>query len=215
MHHTGLNTMPPLDPVKKSLETLYLDYNNISVVPSVYFEGFECLVEVYLQFNYLHTFPDVTPLSRTLITLQLSHNKVQSIPHKFYTTMFLHMQLLRLESNHISEFDYDSISGWPELRNLYVGFNKITSLPDINNQHVNCSTMRRQECLFHLHPNPFHCNSRASSIVTQKVHYDDTIILNCYINLNDISRVRCASPPPLCDQLLLNLSKSIFSFLTH
>ena len=152
IHRAGLNTMPPLDPVKRSLQRLYLDVNNlISIGPTLYFKGFSHLSEISLQSNSLHTFPDVTPLSHTLSLLFLSYNQIQSIPQNFYMTKFLHISLVRLESNHLSYFDHESISAWPELTHMFFCYNNIRALPYIYGQNKNCSTMQRQDCWLMLH----------------------------------------------------------------
>ena len=97
-------------------------------------------------------------------------------------TKFSHMTMLKLESSRISEFDYGSISAWPELTNLYLGSNNISSLPDINDQHENCSMMHRQKYVLILSPNPVDCDSRAANIIVQQVHLDVGVATrNCYI----------------------------------
>ena len=204
---TGLTTMPPLDPVKGSILFLYLFENNISFVPSSYFNGFNSLQVLNLRQNFLHIFPDVTSLSYTLVHLEFDYNRINSIPRTFYMTKFLHLEKLLLYSNHIPTFDYEGISSWPKLNFLDLGINNITNLPDMRNQYNNCSTILRKKCSVKLFKNPIDCNGTSSAtvfhIVNQSINH---IIVNCFMRIQP-KDIRCASPPHLCGRMLHNLSK--------
>ena len=84
--HTGLMTMPPLDPVRSTLKELYLDFNNISFVPGGYFSGFKTLQILSIRHNILRLFPVITQLQLTISKLLLTNNILQSIPYGFNGT---------------------------------------------------------------------------------------------------------------------------------
>ena len=208
--NTGLTTMPPLDLVKRRLLVLSLDCNQISIVPSAYFKGFDHLKEVSLQQNIIQTFPDMTPLSDTLVSIKLFDNQIQSITRSFYMTTFNQMERLHLGSNHISSFDYESFAAWPKLIQVGLGSNKITALPYVAQEHRNCTDDHLLFCFMYLADNPIRCDGRLASLIKQNVSLDDKCIKwSCRMTIRSI--IRCASPPHLCGRMIGELSKPSFS----
>ena len=195
----------PLGPVKRNIQFLYLSENNISFIPSPYFKGFNSLQQLDLHRNSLQIFPDVTSLSFTLVLLDLDYNRIISIPRKFFMTKFLRLEKLLLQSNKIPSFDYDSIAPWPKLSDIDLGMNDITSLPDIQDEYNNCSTILRIKCLMILYMNPINCSNMLSGTVSHIVKQRiNPAILNCYMLINP-KYIRCVSPPHLCVRMLHNL----------
>ena len=205
--HTRLTTMPPLNPVKRNLQYLFLFHNSISFVPSLYFKGFYSLKHLDLRSNSLQIFPDVTSLSCTLVQLAFSYNCIETIPHTFYMTKFSHLEKLLLYSNHIPTFDYGTISSWPNLNHLDLAKNDITNLPDIQNQYNNCSTILRTKCSVLLYKNPINCNGTSFATVSHIIqHRKNPTIINCHMLIYP-KYIRCASPPHLYGRVIRNLSE--------
>ena len=205
--YAGLTDMPPLGPVKRNIQFLYLFENNISFISSLYFKGFDFLQQLDLHRNSLQIFPDVTSLSFTLVLLDLDYNRIKSIPHKFFMTKFLRLEKLYLQSNKIPSFDYDSIAPWLKLNYIDLGMNDITTLPDIQDEYNNCSTILRIKCLVILYMNPINCSNMLSGTVSHIVRQSIyPTILNGYMLINP-KYIRCASPPHLCGRVLHNLSE--------
>ena len=126
---TRLTTMPSLGPVKRNILFLYLFENNISFIPSLYFNGFDSLEQLKLHRNCFQIYPDVTSLSHKLVLLDFTYNSIKSIPHTFFMTKFVRLEKLYLHSNDIPTFDYNSIASWPKLNYIDLGMNDITTLP--------------------------------------------------------------------------------------
>ena len=140
--YAGLTALSPLGPVKRNIQFLYLSENNISFIPALYFKGFDSLQQLDLHRNSLQIFPDVTSLSFTLVLLDLDYNRIKSIPRKFFMTKFL----LYVQSNKIPSFNYDSIAPWPKLSYIDLGMNDTITLPDIQDEYNNCSTVLLIKC---------------------------------------------------------------------
>ena len=125
----GLMSMPPLTPVKNTLEDIVLTYNNISGVPSDYFSGFKKLKCLTMTGNSLCLIPNISPLYNTIINLQLENNKIYSISGGLIRTVYPLLQVLNLDKNALKKFDSEIVTFWPSLKVLSLRYNLIARLP--------------------------------------------------------------------------------------
>ena len=102
LRYTALMNMPPLAPVKNTLEQLHLDYNNISRIPHDYFVGFNNLQKLFICCNKLRDVPDITTLHNTLTFLELRENNIMSISGVLNGTTYRQLRYISLGSNIIS-----------------------------------------------------------------------------------------------------------------
>ena len=124
--------MPPLSPVKASLETLWLQGNLISAVNNNYFNGFGKIYFINLRRNCLNVCPNVSFPARQLQSLWLSSNKIRSLKPFLTSTVFAELLHLDVSYNEIYTLNFEMISHWPELRVLQIGGNLFTTLGDLS-----------------------------------------------------------------------------------
>ena len=71
--------MPPLNPVKHTLELLSLPFNDLEYIENSYFMGFRRLQMLILSHNHQMSIPDISPLTSTLTSFDIAHNSVLSL----------------------------------------------------------------------------------------------------------------------------------------
>ena len=212
---TGLISMPPVIPVKSTLEELVLTDNNISVVPRGYFVGFKTLKRLIMIGNSLSLIPDISPVLNTIIDLQLSQNDINFISGEVIKTVYPLLQSLHLGGNAIKKFDSDMLTFWPSLRILELGDNRIVHLPSSypESRMKQCSNKNASICVLHFGKNPIHCDKAVEEIITRRQDGHNYVKWNCFIEINGLHQTVCASPPYLCGQNLQKLSMcSVMSF---
>ena len=123
--------MPPLIPVKDSLETLWLHKNLIVAIKDTYFNGFKRMISIDLHSNYLNVCPNVSFLAKQLKSLWLAHNKISSLKPFLTSTGFTQLLHLDVSYNEIYMLNLEMISHWPALRYFHINGNLLTSLRNI------------------------------------------------------------------------------------
>ena len=205
--HLGLKSMPPITPVKSTLEELFLDYNNISTVPSDYFFGFKKLEILLMQGNTLYSVPNVLPLRPTIINLQLGVNNIHSITGALNGTIYPLLRYLGLGENMISRVNTDMLSFWPSLNRLDLQDNRIIHLPKNipENKLKNCSGNRDSICFVNFAGNPVHCDTTVEEIIIRRRDGHKFVDWNCHIKLEDLQLTVRNSPPYLSGWNLVEL----------
>ena len=127
-----LKTMPPLNPLKGTLETLNLDQNDLVNVSSDYFHDFFTLKSVTLSYNNFIEVPNTLPLNTTLQYLYMSRNKVQSFEPSLTNVTFTEVLILHMAYNEIRYLSRDMVRCWPKLLILYLNNNLLKSLEDLS-----------------------------------------------------------------------------------
>ena len=209
LKHTGLTSMPSINPVKRNLERLVLEYNNISVVPPGYFSAFKTLKYLCMYSNRLHLVPDISALHNTMIYVHLGENNIHSISHSLNGTIYPLVQFLDLSSNAIKTFDPAMLSLWPSLQVLNLRHNRIFHLP------TSYPESRRKQCLYKITPscflyyggNPIHCDKAVEELITRRRDGYYFVNWNCHIKIGALRETVCVSPPQLCGQNLVQLGE--------
>ena len=113
----------------KSLESLSLQHNQISTLPTEVFSGLSNLKELNLVANKLTTIPKeaFSGLSK-LETLDLGGNELTELPKEVFSGLS-NLKELKLESNKLTELPKEVFSGLSKLEGLYLQDNKLTELP--------------------------------------------------------------------------------------
>ena len=196
LQHLGLKSMPPITPVKSSLEKLVLKYNNISFVPSDYFLGFKKLKILSLHDNTLHSVPDVIPLHHTILELDLSSNNIHSLSGVFNSTIYPLLRQLNLGGNMISRVDTAMLSFWPLLRIWNLAKNHIIYLPTSypENNLKNCSNESFPQCDISFDRNPIHCDKAVEEIVVRRQDNRLSANWNCFVRIDNLWSTFCNSP---------------------
>ena len=204
---TGLMMVPPLGPVKNTLEELHLFYNNISSIPWGYFVGFKKLAVLSLGHNSLYEIPDISPLRSTITKLDFEFNKVNSISFGLNWTVYSQLILIRLTGNAIRTFNSDMMSFLPALQLFELSENNIVQLPskfpDIDCK--NCSGRRPTTCNFFFNRNPIHCDKMVESILTRRQNNSNYIDFDGNVRMQDLWHIKCRSPAHLCGRDLRTL----------
>ena len=206
--YAGLISMPPVDPIKSTLEHLDLQNNNISIVPTCYFSGFKEFKTLIMNDNSLCLIPDISPLHNTLSNLQLSRNNIKYISGGVVKTVYSLLQILYLGQNTIQKFDSEMLTYWPSLRVLNLRDNLISHLPKSypEGRMKQCSYKNASVCDLYFDGNPIHCDKAVEEIITRRQDGYDSIEWNCYIVIRHLRWSVCAFPPYLCGYNLQELS---------
>ena len=124
--------MPPLNPVKSTLETLRLGQNHLANVSADYFHDFITLRSIILSNNNFIEIPNIIPLTATLHYFNMGSNKVQSFAPFLSNTTFTEVLTLYMSSNKIRYLSRDMLRCWPKLLILYLSNNLLKSLEDLS-----------------------------------------------------------------------------------
>ncbi|XP_019639662.1 PREDICTED: uncharacterized protein LOC109481527 [Branchiostoma belcheri] len=112
-----------------SLEELYLDYNDIRVLPARVFLHLTRLKKLYLSDNHITDLPDgVFSHLTSLKRLYLRNNNISRLPAVVFSHL-TRLERLYLPDNHIADLPDGVFSNLNILEWLYLRNNNITSLP--------------------------------------------------------------------------------------
>ena len=124
--------MPPLDPIKSSLEYLDLKHNALMLTEPNCFFGFHRLTALDLSDNIFSAIPDISPLADTLMRLFIMDNVVASLEPFLYNFTYTELTSLVVSRNNIIELTPKMISQWPRLTYLSIEYNMLESLDDMS-----------------------------------------------------------------------------------
>ena len=124
--------MPPLYPIKYSLEYLDLQHNALMLTEPNYFFGFRRLTALDLSDNIFSAIPDISPLADTLMRLFIMDNVVASRETFLYNSTYTELTSLDVTHNKISEPTPKMISQWPRLAYLNIEYNMLETLEDMS-----------------------------------------------------------------------------------
>ena len=209
LFYTELISMPPLNPIKRTLKILYLNSNHISFVPSSYFQGFKQLQKLNFAKNAFCVVPDVAALHNTIVILFFSMNNIHSINGWLNKTIYPQLSELHLNKNVIREFDPNMLSHWPNLNLLDLDGNRVTHLPTGYQEDLykNCSEDNTNVCTLNFERNPIHCDSSIKGIITRRQKDIDSSRIACNVEIYGLSRTICSCPARLRGRDLATLGK--------
>ena len=123
-----------------AIQTLNLEYAEISTLNSDDFSGLTSLSTLYLGNNNLTTLPaDIFSGLSSLTALYIQNNKLNSLPEDVFSSLSSIRQL-NLHSNQLTSLPKNLFSGLPSLTQIFLNDNKLTTLdPDI---FSNVSTLK-------------------------------------------------------------------------
>ena len=204
---TALVNMPPLTPVKRHLEALYIVSNNIDFVPHGYFIGFGKLRLLNMRNNALRVIPNITPLRNTITGIFLGENKIYYISPGLTGTPFSLLKSIHMEGNIIQAFDSNMLRFWPMLQTLDLSRNRIADLPTSYPTEIykNCTKNHKITLIFA--DNPIYCSQAIESLISRRINNTNSADLNCYITIRELMYTKCASPAYLCGRDLATLGK--------
>lgn len=121
----GLTAIPLDLPV--GTVSLNLGHNRLSVINPESFDNLLHLRELRLDHNELTSIPDLGQAASKIVSLYLHHNKIQSIDGRM-TRELASLETLDLSNNDITELRGQSFPAGLQIRDLYLGNNKIKDL---------------------------------------------------------------------------------------
>ena len=124
------------------MKSLYLGFNEISILPANLFSSFSVLRDLILFYNALSQFPFYSPFLRNLLSLDLSHNNISIIA---INSTLVNLEYLSLSDNYITQITPRSLSSFKKLRFLYLSNNNISYVdPDTHALWGNISILNMQ-----------------------------------------------------------------------
>ncbi len=123
----ALNTIPAEIFDLKKLESLSIEFNNISKIPESITE-LHLLKYINFQYNKITTLPDSISNMPSLEYLDLSYNSFNMIPKTIENMKSI--QILGFDNNTISDLSSLEIKKLINLKSLYLRRNKIKKIPD-------------------------------------------------------------------------------------
>ncbi len=113
-----------------SLSTLYLGNNNLTTLPADIFSGLSSLTALYIQNNKLNSLPeDVFSSLSSIRQLNLHSNQLTSLPKNLFSGLPSLTQIF-LNDNKLTTLDPDIFSNVSTLKYLYLNNNSLTTLPE-------------------------------------------------------------------------------------
>ena len=113
-----------------SLSTLYLGNNNLTTLPADIFSGLSSLTALYIQNNKLNSLPeDVFSSLSSIRQLNLHSNQLTSLPKNLFSGLKSLTQIF-LNDNKLTTLDPDIFSNVSTLKYLYLNNNSLTTLPE-------------------------------------------------------------------------------------
>ena len=113
-----------------SLSTLYLGNNNLTTLPADIFSGLSSLTALYIQNNKLNSLPEGVFSSLSSIRqLNLHSNQLTSLPKNLFSGLKSLTQIF-LNDNKLTTLDPDIFSNVSTLKYLYLNNNSLTTLPE-------------------------------------------------------------------------------------
>ncbi|XP_070497788.1 chaoptin-like [Chironomus tepperi] len=113
----------------QNLDTIRLDYNLITTVPSGIFNNNPRLREVVFMANRIHTIADNAFTGSVLATLYLGSNRLTTINRNMLNGIEGTLETLRLYLNNLRDLPENSFDGLQNLQLLDLGINTQISLP--------------------------------------------------------------------------------------
>ena len=127
-----MKQMPPLEPVKGTLEILRLPYNSLDFVPYNYFRGFSRLREVDLTSNDICTLPIFAEVAKTLAIIAIGGNKLSTVELSSMNVSFPRLYRLNVQRNKITAFSWEILRHCPWLYFFYISENLLETMDDLS-----------------------------------------------------------------------------------
>ena len=127
-----IRDMPPLDPVKHTLEILNLRMNELVYIEANYFLGFSRLEILHFSHNCFLAIPNITPLAGILFRFNIERNSVATLKPVLLNASFTKLRYLYVAHNKVSELTPMMIRQWPRLGLLEIENNLLETLGDLS-----------------------------------------------------------------------------------
>ena len=157
-----LQKAPSLQHIRETITTLNLDNNHIGNLDSTYFAGCVKLKTIYLRDNLLSVVPDINYIAPSITTLQLERNRMNEL-HLKLTRPFPRLYQLYLSGNNMSAFCTNQIEQLVNLQVLGLESNNITQFD------FKVMLKRRSKLKLELRDNPLGCKELAGLNKTCRV----------------------------------------------
>ena len=185
--HLGYNKLtsaPHLCPVKRSLEAIYLEHNEISTVSKNYLKGFKKLKKLTLSNNNIILLPDLHWVQHSLFGVEAQYNYVTSLEAFQTSDIFEQLYYVYMGGNNIRNFNVSLLCHMPKLYQFQLHTNEITHVDDFRN--FSDKNIRMVN-------NPWHCGSALSWMGEDDMEFEHDLI--------------CATPVCRRDMAIANMSK--------
>ena len=173
INNCDLKKPPQLNPLKRNLISLSLNYNSICDFPLEYFHGFLSLEIFGVGWNSLSSIPSVNELASHLSYLMLMSNQITDVVGRWREndTVYARLTVLQLEGNNITSIDAGIVKALPSIKVLYLAKNSIKHFEDPTRYVDGISW----NCQIDLSKNPLDCGSHLSWVASlQQVAFDGT-----------------------------------------
>ena len=177
--------MPPLEPVKDTLQVLNVHDNNISKISRDYFEGCNALAYLTLSKNKLSSFPDVSPARQTLNLLKISSNVISAISQTITDSTFPYLEEVDISNNEIKMVPCTMLSAWPNIHIINIKYNMLSRL----NKCIFTDGNKTSQVKVFAYGNPFRCDA-ALSWLTKLSTGNYTVITGRLITYGIFGRAR-------------------------
>ena len=182
--HNKLTSAPHLCPVKRSLENLYLENNEISTISENYLKGFEKLKVFHLSNNNIILLPDLHWVQHSLFDVRAEYDYVTSLEAFQTSDIFQQLHLVYMGGNNIRNFNISLLCHMPKLYQHQLYTNEITHVDDFRNFSDKDIRMVN---------NPWHCGAALSWMGEDDMKFEH--------------RLRCATPVCRRGVAIANMSK--------
>ena len=184
--HLGYNKLtsaPHLCPVKRSLEAIYLEHNEISTVSKNYLKGFKQLKKLTLSNNNIILLPDLHWVQHSVSHFKADNNHVTSLESFQTSDIFEQLYYVYMGGNNIRNFNVTLLCLMPKLFQLTLHLNEIRHVDDFRN--ISGKEIR-------LVDNPWHCGAALSWMGEEDMEFEHDL--------------RCATPVCRRDMAIANMS---------
>ena len=130
MENNELTSAPPLCPVKCVLKFLVLGNNKISTISKNYLRGFKSLKTLYLDNNNIILLPDITRVKQSVAVVSAVNNYVATLEAFQTFNIFKQLHHIDLGRNNIRSINFSLLRHMPKLTDLDLYSNKITHIDD-------------------------------------------------------------------------------------
>jgi len=127
--HENLSSFPEAMEISEKTETLILDENSISSIPSGALNHLTVLSNLQMRLNAFTVIPDLAAVTDSLTTLIMDHNPLH---HLSPISGLTNLQTLSLEDTDLHSFPDGTFNALDSLEELFLFDNYLTELPDLS-----------------------------------------------------------------------------------
>ena len=209
-----LRQMPPLHPVKDTLQLLNVHDNNITKISRNYFDGCTALIYLTLSKNKLSSFPDVSPARQTLNLLKISSNAIPAISRTIIDSTFPNLEEVYISCNEIKVVPCGMLSAWPNIHKIDIKYNMLARL----NKCIFTGGNKTSKVKIYASRNHFRCDASLSwfAKLSTRNYITTTGVSLIYgifgrVRFQDYGLIACATPVAYFGKYIKDLGEIDFS----